>query len=381
MIERIFFYRLKTILRDKEMVFWTIFFPILLASLFRIAFANLGQVTEIFPIPTAVVDNDAFQADSAFREMLTAVSNDSGETGAVLDLSRVSREEAEALLLAGSIYGFIVPGVEMQLIVDESGLHQSILGLLLDQYLQSSSTAGTVISRNPAAAEDFIRELELRTSYIRTEALGKNNPDRLFVFYFALLAMACFYGGYYGLVEAFDIQGNLSPRAARINMSPIHKLKALLASSSAAVFIHLCSQMVLLAFMHVVLKVRFGAQLPLVIFATLVGSTLSIALGIFIGTVVRGSENFKNGMVTAVSMIGALFAGLMLPELKYIVSERFPLINRINPVNLLADAYYALYFFEGFRRYSQNLLILLLFTVFFTAASYFFMRRRNYDSL
>ncbi len=381
MIERIFFYRLKTILRDKEMVFWTIFFPILLASLFRIAFANLGQTAEIFPIPTAVVDNEAFQADSAFREMLAAVSVDSGDSEALLDLSRVSREEAEELLLDGSIYGFIVPGVEMQLIVDESGLHQSILGLLLDQYLQASSTAGTVISRNPAAAEDFMRELELRTSYIRTEAIGKNSPDRLFVFYFALLAMACFYGGYYGLIEAFDIQGNLSPRAARINMSPIHKLKALLASSSAAVFIHLCSQMVLLAFMHVVLKVRFGAQLPLVILATLVGSTLSIALGIFIGTVVRGSENFKSGVVTAVSMIGALFAGLMLPELKYIVSERFPLINRINPVNLLADAYYALYFFEGFSRYSQNLLILLLFTVFFTAASYFFMRRRNYDSL
>lgn len=381
MIERIFFYRLKTILRDKEMVFWTILFPIILASLFRVAFANLGEVNEIFPIPTAVVSNEALQTDSNFRELLSTVSDDSADSSALLDLQYVSRNEAEQLLLEGSIYGFIVPGTDMQLFVIESGLRQSILGIFLDQYLQTFSTAESIISQNPEVLEDFMQEIELQVSYIREEALGKNSPDMLFVFYFALLAMACFYGGYYGLVEALDIQGNLSPRAARINMSPIHKLKALLASSSAAVFIHICSQLLLLAFLHFIMEVDFGPELSLVILATAVGSTLSIALGIFIGTAVRGNENFKSGVITAVSMIGALFAGLMFPQLKYIVSERVPLLNMINPVNLLADAYYALYYFEGYERYTQNMMILLLMTAFFTAAAYFQIRRRNYDSL
>ena len=40
--------RLRSLLRDKENLFWTLLFPILLATMFYVAFSNLMSTTEDF---------------------------------------------------------------------------------------------------------------------------------------------------------------------------------------------------------------------------------------------------------------------------------------------------------------------------------------------
>ena len=43
-------------IRDKEMVIWTVLFPIVLATLFSLAFSSLDQGEQISSIPVAVVE-------------------------------------------------------------------------------------------------------------------------------------------------------------------------------------------------------------------------------------------------------------------------------------------------------------------------------------
>ena len=64
MFFREFKYTLLTLLRSKELIFWTLVFPFALCTFMYMAFGNLFETTEKFdPIPTAIVqkgDNPAF---------------------------------------------------------------------------------------------------------------------------------------------------------------------------------------------------------------------------------------------------------------------------------------------------------------------------------
>ena len=53
---------MKCLLRDRSTLFWTLLFPLLLSTLFFVAFGHLHSDQDIVfdPIPVAVVDNEAY---------------------------------------------------------------------------------------------------------------------------------------------------------------------------------------------------------------------------------------------------------------------------------------------------------------------------------
>lgn len=375
MNSHMFRYRLRVLLRDKEMVFWTILFPILLATLFSIAFANIETGGSLLPIPAAVVSPSE---DSALDEVLTQVSKGDDP---LLKVHRVELSTARELLRDGEVAGIILPGDPVSLEVASSGLGQSVLRSFLDQYVQAQAGINRIARENPDALPGAVRALGVVMDFTQEQVPGRAPLNLLMVFYFALLAMSSFYGGYYGLAEALDIQANLSSRGARVSLAPVHKLSGLLSSAGASLVIHFLTQLLLLAYLRIVLGVDFGTQLVLVIPTTLMGSVLSISLGAFIGSALPWGENIKNGVITAVSMIGSLLAGLMFPGLKHLVYQHAPLAAKLNPVGLLADAYYALYYFPNLERYYQNLGLLAVYALIFILGSYLFLRRRSYDSI
>ena len=64
-----------------------------------------------------------------------------------------------------------------------------------------------------------------RQQYI-TEVSGTSaEPDNILNYFYTLIAMACFYGGFLGMREITDIQADISALAARVNAAPVHKLK------------------------------------------------------------------------------------------------------------------------------------------------------------
>ena len=67
MFIHIFIYRLKCILMDRELVFWTMLFPLVLATLFNMTIANLGNGQTFSPIDIAVVENEAWHKDDNFN--------------------------------------------------------------------------------------------------------------------------------------------------------------------------------------------------------------------------------------------------------------------------------------------------------------------------
>ncbi|WP_296557334.1 ABC transporter permease [uncultured Acetobacterium sp.] len=368
-------YRLKCILRNRELMFWTLMFPILLAILFNLAFSNIYSTEKFIKVNVALVQNDALTANPAFSDALSKMDD-------LFVVSQTTLEEADALLKENQIDGYIIFDPELKLMVNRSGLNQTIIRGFLDDFLQSSATLMTVISENPAALESgTIAGVYSRTDYLSAVSASKSSPDTTVHFFYTLIAMTCLYGGFLGVNEVIAIQANLSDVGARINTAPTNKLTVFLSSMLAATTIQLAELLLLLAFIVGVLGISFGDQLGYIALACVIGSLTGVTFGTFIAAIVKKSEGIITGILIGSTMTMCFLAGMMSADIKYLVATKMPILGYLNPANLITNSFYALYYYNTPTQFFINILLLCGFTLLFSATTYFVLRRQTYASL
>lgn len=378
MFKHIFTTRLKCLLRDGQLVFWSIVFPLILATFFNLAFSNLNSQEIFNAIDIAVVDNNTYRQDESFRNVLTEMSQ--GE-GRLFNITLTTEEGAQKLLEDGEITGFVTAGLPPGLTVRDSGINQNIIKIFLDSYSQTRSSVNTIAAQDPSAVPALLEEVGNRMDYTKEVSASGAKPNNVLNYFYALIAMACMYGGFFGNREIIDIQADLNPLAARVNVSPVHKLKAFVYSISAALLIHFVSMLVLLAYLRFVLRIDFGERTGFVLLTTIVGSIVGVSFGAFISAVVKADEGIKTSILIGVSMVGSFLAGMMFVDMKYLINQRVPILAYINPVALISDAFYALYYYDGYDRYILNMTILIAFIGVLWIGTYLILRRRKYASL
>jgi len=141
----IFRYNLKILMRTKEVVFWTLIYPIALAVFFFMAFSNLNVSTEDFEkISVAVVEAPGLAEGTPFYTALGSVSDIDGEAAEddLFSVDVTTRERAKTLLSQGDVAGYIYYDGQVKLAVTGSGFSQTILRAFLDNYIQTSATVG-----------------------------------------------------------------------------------------------------------------------------------------------------------------------------------------------------------------------------------------------
>lgn len=383
MFTRIFAARFKCIVRDREIMFWTILFPILLATMFHFAFANLDSDYTFSKFNIAVVNNTQFQKDTAFKSALDSVSGKDKTSGSqvLFNVTYCDGEKADAMLKDSKIKGYIDYDGVPKLVVKESGFDQSILKAFVDEYLQTSDAATTIITNNPSAAITIASDISDGTTYIKEVSQTKSKPNLTLNYFYALIAMACLYGGMFGLKEVSAIQANQSAQGARVNLAPVHKLKVFLASICSATTVQIICSFVLVAFLTFVLKIDFGTKVPFVLLTCAVSSLTGVSYGAFIGSIVKAGEGVKFSIFITLTMVLSFLSGLMLVEMKYIVQKNAPLLAKLNPANIITDTFYSLYYFDTFTRFFTDITILLGFSAVFYLGVYLVMRRQRYESI
>ena len=378
MFRHVFSYRLRYLLRNRQMVFWTLLFPIFMSIFFSLAFSNLYTAESFRKIPIAVVDSDAYRSDTIFRSVLQSAS--AGED-ALFQVTAASQDKAQQLLEDGAVVGFVDAQGGLHAVVGATGIGQTILKSFLDSYLQTASTAKTLLEQNPTAVfTGLINDLSTHRDYVKPLS-GMPEPETLLAYFYALLAMACMYGSFWGAQEMMDSQANLSAQGARVSVAPVHKLKVFLAGISAAMVIQYCEMLILLAFMRFALNVDFGQQTGYVLLLSLIGSFMGVTFGAAVAAVGRKSEAATVGILISSSMVLSFFSGLMMVQIKYIAAKAFQPASYINPATLVADGFYALYYYESHGRFWLNAGLLIAFSVLFCLLIYRAIRRRKYASL
>lgn len=378
MFIHVFKYRLKVLMRDKSMIFWTLLFPLVLAVLFKFTFSGLGKSENFDPIPVGVIDNAAYQQDVAFQGVLKAVS--AGDTP-FLNVTIVSLEDGQKLLKEGKIKGYILSENQPSLVVQSSGMAQSIVKAFLDQYSQSQAAMSIAMSSGTVKIEDLITAASQRVQFTSQVPITGGKMDEALNYFYALLAMACMYGAFFGTQEVNQIQANISHHAARINLAPVHKLKLFLYSGSAGLLVQFVQMLLLLAFIVGILGIDFGNRIGWIVLTLFMGSFVGVSFGAFISAIVVGSESVKLAISLTVAMLGSMLSGMMYADVKYLVNAHAPILQYINPVNLISDAFYSLYYFTAMDRYFTNLVMLGVFAVIFSLGTYFLVRGRKYASL
>ena len=380
MFFHIFYNRFKCIIRDKELVFWSLVFPLILATFFNLAFGNLSQGEAFKSINIAVVDNEAYQKDEGLKSFLTEVSQ--GEDK-LFNINISTKAEAEKLLDDGKVDGIITVDTQINLAVKNSGLNQTIIKSVLDEYSQTVSAAGSILKNNQTTTySELMEDINDRKEYTKDIQIGtKEKPDSTVNYFYTLIAMACFYGSFFGLKEITDTQANLSKRAARLNVAPVHKLKVLTAGLLAGYLVQISEIIILISYLVFVLKIDFGNQIGYILLTCFVGCATGLTFGAFVSSIIKKGEGIKTAILIVFTMTTAFLAGMMFATMKYIVEKNAPIVAYLNPVALITDAFYALYYFDTHTRFFINIWLLSGFTVLFCLATYLIIRRQKYASI
>lgn len=80
-------------------------------------------------------------------------------------------------------------------------------------------------------------------------------------------------------------------------------------------------------------------------------------------------------------MFFSVLSGMMGVTLKYIIDKNMPIVNLINPNNLITDGFYALYYYNTFDRYVRDICFLGIFIFVCLLISFIALRREQYDYL
>ena len=67
--------------------------------------------------------------------------------------------------------------------------------------------------------------------------------------------------------------------------------------------------------------------------------------------------------------------------LKYVIDKNIPIINKINPISMITDGFYSLYYYNSLNRYYFNIISLLIVSTILIIISILSLRRQQYDSI
>lgn len=378
MFGHIFFNHLKVLLKNKAMIFWTLVFPLVLGTFFNIAFSNLSSTEEFDPVNIAVVDNANFRADTNFKQVIADLSKDGKNQ--VFKTKYVDEAKAKDLLDNQKIDGYIIVNKTIELKVKSNGLSQTLIKSVIDNYYQTISVIKHVADFNPQAFQNGVLE-QLNTNDQYFKDVSSNNLDFIVVYFYTLIGMVCIYGGFFGINAVNEAEANLSKRGARINVAPTHKLKVLLASLLGSLLVHYAEVLILLGYLVFVLGISFGNQIGYILLLALLGSLAGMTLGTVVGASSRKSENTKIGILLSITMACSFLAGMMIMQMKYIIAKNAPIISAINPVNMITDGLYSLYYYDTLDRYMYDIMSLIIFSLVMIMISYYLLRRKTYDSI
>ncbi len=369
-------YRLRSHLRDRVNMFWTIAFPLLLCTFMQLSIGSLTQNIEQFrSIPVAYVQTGQ---DTALGELLTGLSD--GDSPLLL-MQRTDREEALRLLEEGTVKGVIEEGGIPALLCQEEGLEQSILKSVLDRYVQVEATVTSLGATDQAQIQAAVDALTHEASAIHPVSFSSGSLNYFLQSLYAVIAMTCIMGGFFGLNGVLSSEPRLSALGVRRSVSPARKSAVVLSDLTAAMTVSLGEVLILLLYLRFVLGVDFGVQIPAILLLCVLGSAVGVALGMLVGLAIPVREGVKSGILIALSISLSFLGGMMDSRVRVIVEQNIPLLNRVNPAALMVDSFYVLDTYGAGTRFYVNVASLFLIFVLLCGGNLLILRRKQYASV
>lgn len=384
MFLRLFKYSLLQSMRDRLALFWNLIFPVVLGSLFQIAFGGYMEEEVLFhQIPVAYVEEEG--ADRNFTEVLKMLE----EGNEMVAVHSVGRKEAESLLREGDVQGIYYnrsqpqEGEEGQvgLIVAKQGIEQTILSTVLEQYERKKATLLQIAAQNPVGLPKALGILEEGQAFIRDGKLTDTSTNNVMDYFYSLVAMNCLMGALTGLVGAVEFKANLTALAARRVVASTSRIGVILPDLAAKITMQFLYIMFTIAYLSFALKVPLGERWGFILLTALAGGTLGILLGFFIGAIGKVPQGVKEGICITIMLVSSFFSGLMVGGMPRLMETYVPVFNQINPATLIARALYSINVYDNLGQYARSMGMMALLIGILGTGAFLLVRRERYAGI
>ncbi len=336
-------------IREKNMSFWVLIFPQILMIFMYLSLAGLREEKQITLYA-------GINADNPYRVILEEIDG--------LELELIEEDAVPEALEAEEIDAFIKDDLDVYAGRDDFK-QQMILGITND--IKQLSALGP----KAAKLQDYPDGLSRETA--KTE-------DKFSIYFYSVVAMFSLYGYYCSSEYTALFQANQSTLAQRHAVSPIPKVRGVLAGFLASFFIMTLSMAILLFLSECILKIGLFSYWGPSLLLILGGMLFGIAWGLPFGAA-NIPEWLRIMIGIALTLLMAVLSGMMNVEVRQQVMLYAPWLHKINPVSLLCEGLYEINVLN--RRWAafSHLGILALYAVLLTGLAVVLLRRQRYRQL
>ena len=392
MFIRDFLYTIKIMVRGRVSIFWTLVFPLLLATFMYMAFGNIYEQDEMFSnIKVAVVTED--ESANGLNYMLDALSD--GDD-ALLSVTRMSESDAEKSLAEEEVEGIIYTD-DVKLTVAESSVNASILETVLSEYKQYEHALKDIYKGGMASdgiglqqymsgtsgvddMSNLVEKLSEQRSYYTEKASTEGSQNVYNNYFYAIFAMSCLFASLSSIEMMSNLQANVSATGKRKNVSPQRKMTFVLAEFAALLLIHFVVEVISFIYMSCI-GVDFGDRVWEILLTLFVGCFIGLAIGVIVGAISKLAEGTKIGIVIGISMVMSILSDLCINGVKYEIQQHAPIINKLNPAALISASFYALNVYSDHQVFTENIVIMIIEAVVLITVGILMVRRNRYASV
>lgn len=383
-------YSLKILLRNKALIFWTFAFPIILGLFFNLAFQNIEKNEQLQVIDIAIINSNDYNNNKIVKESLNELTKGKNK---LFNIKVTNEKTSKDLLNNNKITGYLTfKEDQVNITVKNSGVEETVLKQVLEQIQSNSKIVNKTIEKEISEQVATNKKINYEQIYqnalrllnennIKINNISNKNLSYTMIEYYTLIAMACLYGAMLSMFIINYQLPNMNSTGKRISASPINKSKQLISSLLATYIVQIIGLLLLFLFTIFILKVDYGKNLLYVIITSLCGALSGLSFGVATSTLFKTNENAKTGIIIAITMLFCFLSGMMGITMKYIIDKNIPLLNMINPANMITDALYSLYYYSTFDRFYQDILSLLIFSCIMILISIKGLRRQKYDNI
>ncbi|MBE6160640.1 MAG: ABC transporter permease [Firmicutes bacterium] len=384
-------YTLKTIFKNKLLIFWTFAFPIILGLFFNMAFSDIESDEKLKVFDIAVVNNENFKNNTLYKEIIEELSSGKDK---VFNVKYTSLEDSENLLKDDKIEGYLnFKSDTPNIIVKKSGINQTILKSVIEEIEIRKNVLNDVVEKQVKIeiesgnydinTEEIVNNILIRIDdeVVKFNNKSNSNLSYMTIEYYTLIAMACMYSAMIGLTAINQSLPNMGSIGKRSSITPTKKSVIVLSKAIGSYIISTLGIALLILFLKFLLKIDFGSKMLYVVILALTGSLAGTSMGILISSIIKAKEGTKVGITIAVSMFLSVLSGMMGVTLKYVIDKNVPIVNLINPNNMITDGFYTLYYYDTLNRYWMNIASLIIFSFICLLISLISIRRDKYDSI
>ena len=266
-------------------------------------------------------------------------------------------------------------------------VNRAILESVVTSYLQSEALIEELATHDPVALSDpttIENALGLSVS-VREVSLTHAQPDSMVRFYYALLGMASIFAAQLAGESVWHLQPTSSAAGARRAVSGTSRMRLLIPTIGACWTVSTTFLVIAFGYICLTAHIDFSGREGLCLVGIAASSLLSCGIGALVGALPgRMGSDSRRGILTALTCLLSLFAGLYgepTMELADTVAHVFPAATWLNPVCLIRDLFYTVYYYDTLVPFSLRLAACAGIAAVLLAVSAACMRRSAHEHL